>query len=139
MTRDLKKKLDRLRKLMASACQPLPQDGQDERRAAAKDDDDLFAETYLPHLARQATPEFHRVESAMMAQRDGEIRCLAAPRNHAKTTRGIIHLGKLVEADRSVGHDEMSPESLFLQADLGTQINQALMPLSTRKRCSAAK
>ncbi len=95
MTRELKRKLAALRKKMKEACDPLPKDLRDERIEATRHDDDAFASTYLPHLYRQASPTFHKVLSEGFAARDNEIRCYAAPRNHAKTTRGIICLARM--------------------------------------------
>jgi hypothetical protein len=96
MTKELQRKLADLRRKMREACSPLPPDQKEERLIAVRHDDDAFAAAYLPHLYRQTAPEFHQVISAALAARDNEIRFIAAPRNHAKTTRGIIHLARVV-------------------------------------------
>ena len=96
MTRDLTRKLAALRNKMKEACDPLPKDQRDNRLEQTRHDDDRFAALYLPHLYRQTAPDFHKVLSDAFAQRDTEIRTFGAPRNHAKTTRGIIHLARAV-------------------------------------------
>jgi len=62
---------------------------QQERVRRAREDQDFFNRTYLPHYFKQESPAFHRdmeelTETGEMLQKPVAI---AAPRNHAKSTR----------------------------------------------------
>jgi hypothetical protein len=94
MTRDLQKRIDRLRQRMDQAFLPLDPKLKDERLAKAKTDDFYFYQTYLPHLFNKPSPDFHRTLSAAFDQ-PGDMRAYAAPRHFGKT---VISQGKQIKS-----------------------------------------
>ncbi|MGE0680001.1 MAG: hypothetical protein AB7P69_03685 [Candidatus Binatia bacterium] len=62
---------------------------QSARVRAARDDQDFFNQTYLPHYFSQPGADFHREMEEMIAEGEEQHRPvgIAAPRGHAKSTR----------------------------------------------------
>lgn len=65
---------------------------QQERVRRARDDQDFFNQTYLPHYFKQPSPDFHRdmEELTELGEDLGRPVAIAAPRNHAKSTRTTL-------------------------------------------------
>lgn len=64
-------------------------DKQQERVRRARDDQDFFNQTYLPHYFNQPSPDFHRELEELIEEGERQQRpvAAAAPRGHAKSTR----------------------------------------------------
>ena len=62
---------------------------QAERVRRAREDQDFFNETYLPHYFNQPSPAFHREMEELIDEGERQQRpvACAAPRGHAKSTR----------------------------------------------------
>ena len=62
---------------------------QEARVRRAREDQDYFNQTYLPHYFNQESPSFHGEMEALIAEGQVQQRpvIVAAPRGHAKTTR----------------------------------------------------
>ena len=125
MRRELKRKLDRLRKKIQAALCPLDPKERETRVARAKADDFYFYQTYLPYLFDQKSPGFHQELSAAFDLRN-EIQAYAAPRGFGKT---VITQGRqlkdicfgtrrhilAVSASENMAEDLVAPIKLHLE------------------------
>lgn len=84
--------LERLVKWVKESVSPFESDTPAKQRARvrrAREDQDFFNETYLPHYFTQPGADFHREaeELAEEGERQERFVAIAAPRGHAKSTR----------------------------------------------------
>src|SRR3990167_7620129 len=65
---------------------------QEARVRRAREDQDYFNQTYLPHYFNQESPSFHAEMEELIAEGQVQQRpvIVAAPRGHAKSTRVIF-------------------------------------------------
>lgn len=84
--------LERLVKWVKDSVSPFENDTpakQQARVRKAREDQDFFNETYLPHYFKQSSPGFHR-DMEQLTETGEDLQrpvAIAAPRNHAKSTR----------------------------------------------------
>lgn len=86
------KEVEALVQFVKSSVSPFAHDTkaqQQERVRRAREDQDYFNATYLPHYFPQPSPEFHREMEALIEEGENQQRpvAVAAPRGHAKSTR----------------------------------------------------
>jgi predicted phage terminase large subunit-like protein len=84
--------VEALVRYVQTAVSPFTQDSAEKKEARlrqAREDQDFFNRTYLPHYFNQAAPDFHHEIEAMIEEGERQQRPvgIAAPRGHAKSTR----------------------------------------------------
>lgn len=97
MRKEVKQRLDRLLAEMERLALPLPEEGRDERVARGKIDDQFFFQTYLPHIFRLESAEFHRDLCQLFDLRGSPSVCAVhAPRGFGKTP--VFSQGKPIQS-----------------------------------------
>ncbi|HWP59008.1 MAG TPA: hypothetical protein VNL14_14035 [Candidatus Acidoferrales bacterium] len=93
--RQFEAELERLVKWVRESVSPFENDTkgkQESRVRRAREDQDFFNHTYLPHYFKQPSPDFHR-DMERLTETGEELQrpvAIAAPRNHAKSTRTTL-------------------------------------------------
>ncbi|MGQ9707187.1 MAG: hypothetical protein ACUVWP_09400, partial [bacterium] len=84
--RELRERVNEIRKEMARLCSPLPEDERIERIKRVEEDPILFGQIYLPHYFTDPSPPFHHEIINLLEKTRGIPVVIAAPRDHAKST-----------------------------------------------------
>jgi len=130
--------LESLRETIRREVSPFEGDTKEKQEARvrrAREDQDFFNETYLPHYFKSASPTFHRdmEELTETGEELGRPVAIAAPRNHAKSTRTTFArpLKKALYKEKKfvilIGNDESLARGMTASIRTELDCNQRLI------------